>query len=151
MYIRIETNELEEFNSNLKKIKTSVEELNILMERVKGKVLIEKIITDPSVISEIEELASDINNLKDELGNYIYDINLIKDEFKAIDQKLKEESVELKNMIQDLLRKTKNSFIPATYSINASISSDESQAAMKVFGVDEKVNQTIELGKYNEA
>lgn len=150
MYIRIETNELEEFNGNLKKIKANVEELNILMERVKGKVMVEKIITDPMVINDIEELSNEINYLKEELGNYIYDINLIKDEFKSIDQKLKEESVELRNMIQDLLRKTKNTFIPATYSINSSISSEENQAAMKVFGVDEKVNQTVELGKYSE-
>lgn len=149
MYIRVDTNELEEFNNNLKKIKGNIDELNILMDRVMGKVIIEKLITDPQVVYEVQQLSDEINTLRNDLDSYIYDVNLIKDEFKQIDQKLKEDSVELKNMIQDLLSKTKNSFIPATYSINASISSEENEAAMKVFGVDEKINQTIELSKYN--
>ena len=149
MQIRVNTNELEEFDNDLKKIKGNVDELSILMDRVTGKVIIEKIISDPAVISDVQQLSNEINTLRNDIESYIYDVNLIREEFRRIDQKLKDDSIELKNMIQDLLSKTKNSFIPATYSINVSISSEENESAMKLFGVNEKINQTIELSKYN--
>ena len=149
MTIRVSFDELSEFDSNLKLIKSNIVELSHVMNNVVNKVVYEKIITDQVVIDEIEKLAVDISNLEIELDKYIYDINLIKEEFKLIDEKIKNNSVELKNMIQDLLNKTKNSFIPATYSVNASISSEENEDALKVYGVDEKVNLTTELNQYN--
>ena len=97
----------------------------------------------PNYTEEIKDLSFD-------LDAYIYDINLIKDEFRNINQKLKDNSTELKNMIQDMLNISKNSFVPATFSINASISSEENESAMKAFGVNEKINQTIELSKYRD-
>ena len=149
MTIRISFEELSEFDANLKTIKNNIIELSQVVDRVVNKVVYEKIVTDPIVVSDIEKLADDIRNLEVELDAYIYDINLIKEEFKSIDEKIKNDSIELKNMIQDLLRKTKNTFIPATYSINSSISSEENESALKVYGVDEKVNLTIELDQYN--
>lgn len=149
MTIRISFDELSEFDANLKTIKNNIIELSQVMDRVVNKVVYERIVTDPNVINDIENLSMDIRNLEVDLDAYIYDINLIKEEFKSIDEKIKNDSIELKNMIQDLLRKTKNAFIPATYSINSSISSEENESAMKVYGVDEKVNMTIELDQYN--
>ena len=150
MQIRVDTNELEEFNVSLKKIKGDIDELNILMDRVMGKVIFEKIISDPAVVSDVEQLSEEIKDLSFDLDAYIYDINLIKDEFINLNQKLKDNSTELKNMIQDMLSISKNSFVPATFSINASISSEENESAMKAFGVNEKINQTIELSKYRD-
>ena len=149
MTIRISYDELTEFDGNLKTIKNNINELSMVMEQVTNKIVYERIVSDNTVVTEIEKLSQDIKELESELEKYIYDIDLIKQEFKDIDDKLKNDSIELKNMIQDLLNKTKNSFIPATYSISASISSDANESAMKIFGIEEKVNQTIELSKYN--
>lgn len=149
MLIRISIDELNEFDSNLKNIKSNINELAHVMDKIVNKIVVERIVTDLTVANDLESLATEINELENELGNYIFDINLIKEEFKAIDYKLKENSNELKNMIQDLLRKSKNSFIPATYSINSSISSGENEDALKVCGINEKINLTTELNQYN--
>lgn len=151
MTIRISFDELAGFDANLRTIKSNIAELSLVMDRVVNKIVYERIVTDMAVINDIENLSLEIKTLEEELANYIYDINLIKEEFKLIDEKIKNNSVELKNMIQDLLRKTSNSFIPATYSINPSILSEENENAMRVYGVDEKVNQTIELDQYNQS
>ena len=149
MTIRVSYDELAEFDLNLKRIKSNINELSSVMERVTNKIVYECIISDNTIVNEVNNLSTSINELEAELDNYIYDINLIKQEFQVIDEKLKNDSIELKNMIQDLLNKTKNSFIPATFSINAAITSEANENVMKVFGVDEKINQTIELSKYN--
>ena len=148
--IRVSIDELSEFDANLRTIKNNIVELSHVMSRVVSKIVNEQVIEDIAVQNEINSLYEDIKNLEFELDNYIYDINLIKNEFKSIDDKLRNDSVELKNMIHDLLRKTRNSFIPATYSINSSTISEESEHVMKVYGVNEKINQTTELSKYTD-
>lgn len=148
--IKVSINDLAEFDANLRNIKSNVEELIQVMGRVVYKVVNEQVIEDIPTQNEINSLYESIKHLGVELDNYIYDINLIKDEFKAVDEKLSNDSIELKNMIQDLLRKTRNSFIPATYSINSSTVSEESEGAMKVYGIDDKINLTTELSQYNE-
>lgn len=149
MTIRVSYDELAEFDSSLKRIKSNINELSSVMERVTNKIVYERIIYDNTIVNEVNSLSTSIKELEYELDKYIYDINLIKQEFQVIDEKLKNDSIELKNMIQDLLNKTKNSFIPATFSINAAITSEANENIMKVFGVNEKINQTIELSKYN--
>lgn len=149
MTIRIRTEELDEFKSNFTKIKNNIEELCGAMDKVTNKVVLENIIAGSALISDVEKLNGDIYKLKEEIEYYIHDIDLLVDEFKNTDLHLKESSIELKNIIEDMLRKSKNSFIPATYSINSSICSEENEKVMSLCGVNDKSNQTIELTKYN--
>lgn len=149
MVIRVNTEELSEFNSVLKTIKNNLEDLTYAMGRVINNITYGEIIPDTSIITDVEKLNTDINSLKHEIECYIHDVNLISEEFTDADLKTKESTVELQNMIHDLLTKSKNSFIPATYSINSSISSDENEKVLSMCGLNEKVNVTVDLTKYD--